>query len=231
MSAHQFADTMRERFHDWHYELPEILHGLVRSLKPAVIVEVGSYRGFSACWMARGLQENNTGHLFCIDNFSLTEHVERYGDPEAHWEENLVCAGVRGWVTLVKGNSDAVVWPERVDMAYIDGWHSYVMCKRDAEDAMSRGAECLAIDDVISCVGPRKYFAELQKSKDWDTLIVHRDAGMGLAMRRKPLPRVLYIQERDDSPGVGLQDMSVEEAQKEIDRASNVTGLEYKGML
>lgn len=226
-----FEATMESRFKDWHYNHPLVLQGLVRSLKPAVIVEVGTYRGYAACYMARGLQLNNTGHLFCIDNFSLREHVENYGDPEAHWEENLRYAGIRDFVTLLKGDSDKVQWPEKVDFAYIDGWHSYEMCKRDTEDAMARGAEVIAIDDVISCVGPRQYFSELQYDKNWDTCIIHRDAGLGLAVRRQVLPRVLYVQERSDHPGMDVQHLSDEEALKYLGETSDITGVEYHGML
>ena len=109
MTTSGFFETAEARFHDWKYDHPRILYALARSLKPKVIVEVGSYLGYCASYLARALQENNSGKLYCIDNWSLTEHVERYGNPRAHFEANLAACGVRDWVEVVEGNSDEVV--------------------------------------------------------------------------------------------------------------------------
>ena len=103
-----YFDYLEELFHDWKYDHPKILYGIVRSMKPDVIIEVGSYRGYCAWFIAKALQENKKGHLYCIDNFSLTEHVERYGDPKQHLIDNLTKAGVMDVVTLLEGNSDEV---------------------------------------------------------------------------------------------------------------------------
>ena len=65
-----FFKRVDEVFHDWKYDHPRILYALIRSLKPLVVVEVGTYRGYAAAWMARALQENGIGMLYCIDDFS-----------------------------------------------------------------------------------------------------------------------------------------------------------------
>jgi len=226
-----FYQTAEERFQDWNYDHPKILHGLIRSLKPAVAVEIGTYRGYAACYMARAIQENNCGHLFCIDNFSLLDHVERYGDPVAHWEENLRQAGVREWATLLKGDVAEVEWPKRVDFAYIDGWHSYQACKSDAERCMALGAECITFDDVLTTVGPRKYFAELSEDPAWQCILIQRDGGLGIAYRKMPMRRVEFIQELPDHPGQTLHAMNDAEVKEQIKAAAKVTGLDYRGVL
>lgn len=52
-------------------EVGELLHGIVRTLKPDVIVETGTHKGFSALMMAKALQQNGNGHLHTVD---MTDH-------------------------------------------------------------------------------------------------------------------------------------------------------------
>lgn len=229
-AADSFA-TIEARFHDWRYDTPKTLYGLVRTLRPAVCVEIGTYRGYAACYMARALQENGQGVLYCVDNFSLTDHTPKYGDPISHWSENLVAAGVRDFAKLIIGDSRVVPLPAQIDFAYIDGWHSYEVCKSDAERCIAAGAECVTFDDVLTTVGPRKYFHELRETGEWDCILLQRDGGLGIAYRRKPLRPVEFIQEIPDHPGTVLHGMAPKEARAELAAAAKVTGLQYEGML
>jgi predicted O-methyltransferase YrrM len=140
-----------------------LLHGLVRWLRPEVVVEVGTHIGHTAAWLARGLQENNQGRLYCIDNFCWVNETQ-----EEQWETNLRACGVRDWVTLVKGRSEEVAWPERVDFAFIDGNHTYDVCRHDVLKARSLGATCIAIHDVVSWEGSRKYAEEMREQERWE---------------------------------------------------------------
>lgn len=220
--------TIETRFADWHYDHPKILYGLIRSLKPDVIVEVGTYRGYCACYMARALQENNKGHLYCIDNWSLTEHVARYGDPRAHWEENVTAAGVRDWITILQGESHEVQWPARVDMAYIDGWHSYHTCMSDFIHAEDLGAYLIALDDTDQTVGPRMVCKVLREGfTHWDVMEIHRDCGLTIAKRREPKPAFTFSQELYNHPGTDLRFMSREERQAHFVEARMETGIAY----
>jgi len=58
------------QFPNWNYMHPSVLYGLCRSLKPRVVVEVGTYRGYAACYMAQACKENGFGHVVAIDDFS-----------------------------------------------------------------------------------------------------------------------------------------------------------------
>lgn len=227
-----FFATVEALFHDWRYDHPKAIYGILRSLKPNVCVEVGSYRGYAACYMARALQENQRGHLYCIDNFSLTDHTARYGDPEAHWRANLEACGVSDCVTLLRGNSDEVEWPERVDFCYIDGWHSYEACMKDFATAQNRGASVIAFDDTTMSVGPRMVLDFVRKSGDWDVCEIDRDCGLGLCFRRAPKGKITFSQELPyPNPGVDLRPLTLKERAEHFGEAAKVTGLNYSGII
>jgi predicted O-methyltransferase YrrM len=48
-------------------EIGELLYAVVRALKPKVVVETGTHKGFSALMIAQALKENEVGHLYTID--------------------------------------------------------------------------------------------------------------------------------------------------------------------
>lgn len=232
-----FHETVKERFSDWNYGHPLILHGFIRSLKPEVVVEVGLYRAFAACWMARALQENNKGKLYAIDNFTLTEHVERYGDPRTHAEGNLRACGVEGWVEIIEGNSDEVEWPDKVDVCYIDAWHSYTAAKNDFFKALERGAYLIALDDTENCVGPRMLVEELRRmayigGDQWDVMDIHADNGLTIFLKRQPRRLVTFSQELPlPNPGVDLRPLTLDEQQQHFDEAAKTTGLNYSSIM
>lgn len=223
-----FFETVEAQFKDWHYDHPRILYSLIRSLRPRVCVEVGTYRGYAACYMARALQENNSGHLFCIDNFSLTDFVAKYGDPKKHWAENLQACGVYSWATLLQGDSDKVDWPEHVDFAYIDGWHSYDAARHDFNQCAQRGAQCICLDDTINCAGPRLLMNEMKAvSSTWSVLDIPSDNGLSICMRKQKVRDVTFSQELPNHPGVDVSVLSREDRIKHFREAYQYTGVDY----
>lgn len=229
MTTTDFFATVEARFHDWHYDHPRILYALIRSTKPNTAIEIGTYRSYAACYMARALQENNTGHLYCVDNFSLTDHAKRYGDPEKHWNDNLAACGVRNWVTLLKGDSDKVKWPDSVDFAYIDGWHSYDAVRYDFEECEKRGAKCICLDDTINSVGPRLWMNEVRAihKKNWSVIDIPADNGLSICVRNQKHIDVTFSQELPNNPGVDLTVLTPAQRQKHFEDAREATGLCY----
>jgi len=219
-----FFETVERIFHDWHYDHPRILYALMRSLKPKIAVEIGTYRGYAACYMAQALKENGDGHLYCIDDFS--EGTQKKYDSH-HWDENVSKCGLSGYITLIIGKSEEVAWPSKVDFAYIDGWHSLRQCESDFAMAAESGAECICLDDVTSTVGPSFFVQELRKTGEWDVLEIFRDCGLAVCVRRKPKSPVTFSQELPNHPGVVLTGMSVEKKWEHLDAASLVTGVDY----
>lgn len=166
----------------YQYRHPFFLYALARWLRPSVIVEVGTHLGMSAVWMARALQENGTGRLFCIDNFCWIQEPQ-----EEQWHANVKKCGVADSITLIKGRSESCQWPEHVDMAFIDGNHTYDVCSHDAAKARKLGASCIILHDTVSWEGSRKYAEEVRSSwESWDFLEENSDCGLLICKKREP---------------------------------------------
>lgn len=220
-----FFQTVESLFHDWNYHHPRIIYALIRALKPKTVVEVGTYRGYAACYMARALQENGNGHLYCIDNLSLSDHVKQYGDPVEHWRSNLSKCGVLDFVTLLRGRSDMVLWPDSVDLSYIDGWHGYLVAKYDFNKCAELGATCICLDDTLNCIGPRKVVRELDRN-NWDVLTLPNDNGLSIC-HRKVERKVTFSQELPNNPGTILTNATDDEVLAHLESASALNGVDY----
>lgn len=182
----------------YQYKHSRFLYSLIRWLGPTSVVEIGTHIAASAVWMARALQENGDGgHLHCIDSFCWREH-----DQESQWNANVDACGVRAAVTLIKGRSQEVEWPAKVDFAYIDGNHTFEVCWHDVEKAIDLGATCFALNDTVTCEGARLVgelisgdsarveWSRHQKFRDWSAIEVNFDAGLLVALKRQPKPPV-----------------------------------------
>lgn len=235
-----FYDNVNKVFASWNYDSPRLLHGFIRCLKPQHIVDCGTYRGLSAAWMAKACQENNMGTVHCIDNWSLLEHAQilEGKTPKQHAEENLTHLGVRDWVEFHDGDTkDLSVWPEKVDFIYIDAWHSYEAARREAQEAVKRGATFLAFDDAENCVGPRMFVDEafndgVLDPDDWQQLDLHSDNGLTIFVKKQPRRRITFSQELPyPNPGVDLRPLTLEEQKAHFVEASAITGLDYTCIL
>lgn len=229
--AAQFFAQVEQVHHDWRYDNPKILYGLIRSLKPAVVVEVGTYKGYAASWMAQALKENGAGHLYCIDNFTLLDHESRVGPAREHLNHNLTILGVRDHVTLLDGDSDKVTWPDKVDFAYVDGWHGYKMTKHDFDKCATLGAECICLDDTTQTIGPRMLMDEVRACGEWDMMDVQRDCGMTICMKRRPKGAITFSQELPMHPGVDLQTLTRDEQLEHLRVASLANHVGYGPVL
>lgn len=127
------------------------------------------------------MQENDRGHLYCIDDFSFQVSFQTLFN-------NLSTCGVEDRVTIKSGKSNEVIWPEHIDFAFIDGDHSFEGCQYDVECAIEKGAYCITIHDTKEWPGPRdflKKFRQEKRAKNWDILEVSFDQGLAILLRKE----------------------------------------------
>ena len=127
-----------------------LYYGLVRSLRPQHVVVIGSGFGFSVVCLALGLKDNGRGRLSFVDpSYSVLKQgplqtvggTAQWDNPErvrAHFRR----FGIEGVVTHFKQTSreffaaysDGML--PRIDLAFIDGNHSYGDVRADFVSAV-----------------------------------------------------------------------------------------------
>lgn len=116
-----------------HPRYGRFIHAFGRHVRPAEVLEVGTYAGGTAVGWARALVENGTGRLTCVDNDSYSQGIY-----PAKVAANLAEVGLPPErVRLINGDSRrellalAAELGGRVDAYLIDGDHAYEGAKAD----------------------------------------------------------------------------------------------------
>ena len=113
-----------------------LLFKLARSLKNnSVIVEIGAFKGESACFISEGIGTKNC-ILYSIDTWHNDRMPQGRGDVFADFLKNI--EPYKNKIEPLRGYSSEVVrsWPKerKIDFLFIDGDHSYIGIKRDVQD-------------------------------------------------------------------------------------------------
>ena len=121
-----------------------------------VVVEIGSFEGGSASFLAAGIKARGKGRLYCVDPhlggppwLGMAPHQSTL---EIFLEKMRYC-GVNEWVSPKIGDSTAVaaIWPaEPIDALFIDGDHSFRGALKDLESWLPklRAGGHLLVDDA-----------------------------------------------------------------------------------
>lgn len=140
------------------------------------IVEIGSFKGKSACYMA----SNAKAQVHCIEPWDTKGNIFGKHGFTAPIVEQTFYAQVAAMrltdkITVHKGFSYTVAqtWNQRIGMLYLDGSHEYNDVKRDFElfsGWLAPGAIVVFDDYANRNIGVTKYVDQLRKStalEDW----------------------------------------------------------------
>ena len=119
-----------------------LIYLLVRSHRPALVVEFGTSFGLSAIHIASGLRDNCFGHLITTE-----QSATKASRAAVHIEQ----AGLSDLVEIRQGDAfQTLSEVKRVDLLLLDGWKPlYLPLLKQLEPALT--PRCLIIaDDVIS---------------------------------------------------------------------------------
>lgn len=113
----------------WGYEGMRLSRLAADVPEGGVIVEIGSFRGRSAAFMASALRQ--MGHsirtkIYCIDIWEDVAHMEAA-------DNGLSKLGLREYTLLLRDNSLFVAkhWELPIDLLFIDGAHDYASARAD----------------------------------------------------------------------------------------------------
>lgn len=184
-----------------------IIYGLIRWLQPEHCVEIGAFEGYISAWIAKGLQDNDRGMLYCVDNWSL-------GTTAQQIHNNLVMLELANQVAIFDVNQ----FPDQApcDFAFIDADHSLDGVTNDVINVINRGASCIVLHDTTSWWGPKQFIEKIKPisigpvtssttSATYDNydsirehfnfIQQHFDEGLTIMMRKLPSIPVTYSEE------------------------------------
>jgi len=103
-----------------------------------VIVEIGSWKGRSTIYLAKGSKAGNSVRVYSIDpHTGSSEHKEKFGEVWTFDEfmKNIKSARVDDIITpIVKTSEEAAKeFDKPVELIFIDGAHEYEFVKKDFE--------------------------------------------------------------------------------------------------
>jgi predicted O-methyltransferase YrrM len=167
-----------------------LYYSLVRSLRPKHVVVIGSGYGFSVVCHALALRDNRQGQLTFVDpsfHFAkdgLLKTVggrNNWGDPD-QVRERFARFGVDQIVTHQKFTSDEFFarydelnLPAEIDLAFIDGNHSYANVKADFINCLARSHKNtymllhdtnIYVREMIRHSGVKRWLRALRSEKD-----------------------------------------------------------------
>lgn len=146
----------------------ELLYQLAKACTGrGVIVEIGSYKGKSTIWLAKGALDGAGGPVVAVDPHTGSEEHQREAQPIWTYDEflaNIRRAGVEQVVhpVVATSASAALQFHQPVELLFIDGDHRYEMVRLDFDLWFPKLVEggYLLMHDTIRWYGPRRVARE-----------------------------------------------------------------------
>lgn len=151
------------------------LFELASKIDSGYVVEIGSFVGASACFIAAGINEQVK--LICIDTWGNDAMSEGKRDTKKEFDENTKVfqskiIKVQGYSTNVV--DDVIAITPTIDLLFIDGDHSYEGCKADLDlySPYLKSGSCVVFHDIGWAEGIVKVIEENAKPlmNDFDSL-------------------------------------------------------------
>jgi predicted O-methyltransferase YrrM len=181
----------------------KLLYKLAEECKEGVVVEIGSWKGRSTIWLAKGARTK----VYAIDPHqgTQTHEYEACENTSNEFMRNIARAGVSGVVVSIAATSEEVVkdWDKPVGLIFIDGDHSYEAVKFDFDNWVPHLVDggVIALHDTIAYEGPRKVVIDnIFKSREFTNIgmwgqIVYARKGKGSLRRNRLMLVYKYLYE------------------------------------
>jgi predicted O-methyltransferase YrrM len=142
------ADTLDQVYMPISARGGDLLYTLVRATRPATVVEFGTSYGVSTIYLAAGVTDNGSGHVFS---------TELSGTKVAAARAHLAEAGLDRAVTILRGDARQTLTavPGQVDFLLLDGWKDLCLpVLRQLEPRLAPGALVVADDTGLAGMAP-----------------------------------------------------------------------------
>lgn len=150
------------------HEAELLYHSARRCTGKGVIVEIGSYKGKSAIWLAKGSQRGKNIKIYAIDpHEGYTEYAgaKTPANTFAEFSRNIEKARASNLIVPIVDTSHhaALSFHEPVELLFIDGSHEYSAVKEDFHDWIPKVVDggMVMFHDTIGYEGPRRVVNEL----------------------------------------------------------------------
>jgi predicted O-methyltransferase YrrM len=184
-SASSFTPPGSPEFFNSEPSVGDFLGQLVFYTKPAVVVELGCFVGWTSAHLAMALQVNGKGKLYCVDcdqqNLDATA-------------TNLKRLGLDGVANISLGKSTeatlVAALPINIDILFIDTSHMYSDTLEEITlySPRIREAGCMVLHDSISFPGVRRAIAEMAGRFHILTFATERGNGISVLLNSNKGP-------------------------------------------
>lgn len=163
--------------------LVRLLYSLVIAFQPNVCLDIGAFVGFSALWIARGLEENDKGKVHTIE-------VEKKWLDIA--KQNIQEAGLENRVDFIQGDSQIILttydFGEQIDLLFLDNGNKplYKIDFEAVESRLSNNAIIIAHDTGYgnSFESATSFREFVEMLSDYDTFQIDAEYGITLIKKK-----------------------------------------------